>query len=219
MGRFPQGPAKDGSQRWLQTVVNHHPDILNSAIGIGPIEWVSPLAADDYAEYRDQAFQDLLGLTLAKRSLQSFWPRGGPQWDALGLAETGEAILLEAKSHIAEAFTACQASADSLELIRASFAEVAEVLGAQPGLDWSKRFYQYANRLAHAFLLHNLNGVPTQLVFLYFINDPTVLSPKSRREWEAAIAVTHEALGLRGRMPSYVRHAFIDVGGSVPVAL
>jgi len=33
----------------------------------------------------------------------------------------------------------------------------------------------------------------------------------SRREWEAALAGLHEALGLRGRLPRYVAEIFIDV--------
>jgi hypothetical protein len=98
---------------------------------------------------------------------------------------------------------------DSLPLIRASVAEVATGLGALPGaVDWSQRFYQYTNRLAHAYLSKELNGVPTLLVFLYFIDDREMGGPESRREWDAALAVLHEALGLRARVPSYVKDVF-----------
>jgi hypothetical protein len=31
------------------------------------------------------------------------------------------------------------------------------------------------------------------------------------REWEAAIAVMHEALGIRGKVPRYVHDVFVDV--------
>jgi len=40
-----------------------------------------------------------------------------------------------------------------------------------PGYDWSKQFYQYGNRLAHAYLLDRLNRIPTRQVFLYLIAD------------------------------------------------
>ncbi len=34
-----------------------------------PIKWLCPLEEDDYAEYRDADFLELLGLNLTKRSL------------------------------------------------------------------------------------------------------------------------------------------------------
>ena len=37
--------------------------------------------------------------------------------------------------------------------------------------DWSGTFYQYANRLAHLYLLHELNDVDAWLVFVYFVGD------------------------------------------------
>jgi hypothetical protein len=48
------------------------------------IVWMSPKAGDGYAEYRDQAFLDLLGIKPTKTKLKDFWPNRGPQWDALG---------------------------------------------------------------------------------------------------------------------------------------
>jgi hypothetical protein len=78
---------------------------------------------------------------------------------------------------------------------------------------------QYANRLAHAYFLNRCNDIPTRLVFLYFVGDADVDGPLSRREWDAAIAVLHEALGIRGRVPDYVPDAFIDVRGAIPMAV
>lgn len=78
MARFPQGLRAKGSQRWIQHFVNQAPEVLEKEIGVGPIEWLSPLADDDYAEYRDQAFLDRLGITPSRESLSSFWPTGGP---------------------------------------------------------------------------------------------------------------------------------------------
>ena len=63
----------------------------------------------------------------------------------------------------------------------------------------------------HPYLLNELNGLSTLLVFLYFIGDHEMDGPNSRREWDAALAVLHEALGLRGRVPEYVKDAFVDV--------
>ena len=213
MGRFPQPRATRGSLRWVQHFVNERRNVLDAAIGIGPIQWRSPLANDGFAEYRDSSFLDLLGVELPRRSLASFWPARGPQWDALGRAESGELVLVEAKAHVGEILTpGSQASADTLLLIRQSLDETAKHLGALSGsVDWSQRFYQYTNRLAHAYLLNELNGLSTLLVFLYFIGDREMDGPTSRREWDAALVVLHEALGLRGRVPKYVKDAFVDV--------
>jgi hypothetical protein len=216
--RFPQSPNGKGSQRWIQLLVNDHPKLLDRAIGIGRIAWTSPLRSDDFAEYRDGAAFDRMGATLAKRPLNAFWPDGGPQWDALGRADSGEFIILEAKAHIPEMFSKpCGAGATSLKRIVRSLDEVKHAMRARPGLDWSQRFYQYANRLAHAYLLNRANLLPARLVFLNLIGDPDMDGPETRASWEAAIEVVHEALGIRSRVPSYVQDIFIDVRPSPPV--
>ena len=43
MARFPQGPREKGSHSWIQRFVNHAPDVLEQHIGLGAIEWRSPL--------------------------------------------------------------------------------------------------------------------------------------------------------------------------------
>ena len=58
-----------------------------------------------------------------------------------------------------------------------------------------------------------------RLAFIYFIGDVDMDGPSSRREWEAALTVLHEALGLRGRMPRYIAEIFIDVRPSVPTVV
>jgi len=211
MSRFSQKKATRGSQRWIQFLVNERPDILNKRIGLGRINWLSPIKSDKYAEYRDETFLDLLGIELKKRPLSDFWPKGGPQWDALGISESGEKILVEAKAHIPEIFSSSKASPKSLKLIRASLAETSSAFKAKRGIDWSQHFYQYTNRLAHAYLLKKLNGIPTRLLFIYFIGDTYMKGPETESEWQAAIKVLHEALGIRGRIPSYVSDVFIDV--------
>lgn len=145
MPRCPQRAGTRGSQRWIQAAVAVAPRELSDAIGCGAIEWTSPLFSDDYAEYRDQAFLDRLGIVLPNRALETFWPAGGPQWDALGIAKSGEVILLEAKAHVAEMLSApCAATAPaSIDRIRESLRETEAALQAIPGVDWSRRFYQY----------------------------------------------------------------------------
>lgn len=219
MGRHTQKKSSRGSQRWIQELVNRAPEVLEAAAGIGRIEWLSPLTSDQHAEYRDQAFLDRLGIKALQRPLSSFWPQCGPQWDALGKSEAGKAVVVECKAHIDEIFSppsrACQSS---LKQIRDALEETKVALGAQSGTDWTSRFYQYANRLAHAHFLQNLNGIPTKLMFLYIVGDSDMQGPNTRAEWEAAVTVLHEALGIRGRIPGYVVDAFVDVSSGIPIA-
>lgn len=212
--------AKRGSQRWLQIAVNHAPESLNVPLrramrlpeGEG-IEWRSPLAKEGYIEYRDGAFVDLLGVTLDRRSLFDFWPVGGPMWDALGTTSSGECILVEAKAHIGEMISpASRASAASLEKIKASLREVQSALAPRSPTDWSGTFYQYANRIAHLYLLRQLNGVPAHLVFLCFVNAYDVHGPKTVDEWMGAIKLVEGYLGLgRHRLSRFIHHVFVDV--------
>lgn len=211
MGRWTQSAATKGSQRWIQWTVNCAPHLLDQQIGVGPIDWRSPLVSDHYAEYRDRAFLERLEITLAKRPLEMFWPKGGPQWDALGRAESGEIVLVEAKAHLNELYSpASVASEGSLARIQLALREAASGLGVAERFDWSKQFYQYANRLAHAYFLSVLNGVPVRLVFVYFIGDVDLSGPSSWADWETAISTVHAALGL-STIPPFVVDVFIDV--------
>ncbi len=69
MGRFPQQAGLKGSQKWLQWLVNDSPELFDQRIGLGRIDWRSPLRADDFAEYRDQDFLNLLSIELPARPL------------------------------------------------------------------------------------------------------------------------------------------------------
>ena len=109
MSRIPQHRAAKGSQKWIQKLVNERPDLLTSFTrtqldlpNTDTITWLSPTAEDEYAEYRDQAFLDLLGIKVPKVSLSDFWPSRGPVWDGLGRSDNGKVYLVEAKSHISE---------------------------------------------------------------------------------------------------------------------
>lgn len=210
--RKPQPRAHRGSQRWLQAFVADDPATLNAAVGLGPLTWLSPLATDDYAEYRDDAFLERIEIELTVRTLHGFWPTRGPVWDGLALTESGQPVLIEAKAHAAEMASTCAAAAPgSLRAINAAFEETKAALGIDASRDWLTGYYQYANRLAHAYFLNEVNRVPAQLVFAYFVGDDDMRGPASREEWETAIAIGHEALGISGRLPEYVRDAFVTV--------
>jgi hypothetical protein len=219
MARFPQTQAEKGSQKWIQKLVNDKPEILNSQICSTlnfsekeKIQWLSPLKNDDYAEYRDQAFLKLLNVKLKKLPLDEFWPKGGPQWDALGRSASGKLFLVEAKSHIPELISTLQAKDEnSAKRILKSLREVKDYLRAKTNLDWSKGFYQYTNRLAYLYLLRK-NGLCAYLVFVYFINDSQVEGPTTVSEWKGTIKLLHSCLGIgKHKLTKYIANIFVDV--------
>lgn len=219
MPRHKQKRVTRGSQRWLQLLVNEQPGAvdrkLRNSLQLGrgnKIEWLSPLAEDEYAEYSDGAFLDRLGIEPKHRQLSDFWPSRGPVWD--GLARCGEdLILVEAKAHIPEAASpGSAASPASAEKIKRSLAETKRYVGSKAKHDWSAAFYQYTNRLAHLYFLRVLNKIPAQLVFLYFLNAQDVSGPRRQAEWEGAIHLLEAVLGVRHhRLSPYVGHVFVDV--------
>ncbi len=221
MSRREQNRALRGGQKWLQVLVNEHPELIDrvlvTTLGLAQeerVHWLSPLRDDDYAEYRDQQFITRLGITLKRMPLASFWPRFGPVWDALAKTDRGDVILVEAKAHIPEMVTdPTGASEPALTKIRESLDATKRFLGSHSDADWATCFYQYTNRLAHLYLLRELNGLPAYLLFLYFINDKEMNGPSTQSEWEAAIKLLESFLGIRKqhRLSEYVLHVFLDV--------
>src|SRR3989442_874194 len=85
------GRAFAGSQLQVQLYVNRRQAELNLAISESvelrsdqTIEWRSPLEPR-FAEYRDGAFLNALGLNSLRQELKNFWPPSGPRWDGLAV--------------------------------------------------------------------------------------------------------------------------------------
>lgn len=213
--------APKGSQRWLQLAVNSCPEVLNAPLrqamklpGDMPVHWLSPLAAENFVEYRDRATYDRLGVALPRRPLHDFWPASGPVWDGLARLGSGDVLLIEAKAHVPEVIsTGTRSTGPSREKIAESLRAVQRALvpRAEGLVDWTGTFYQYANRLAHLHFLREENGVPAHLVFIYFLNATDVGGPADRLEWEGALKVVEGYLGLgRHRLSKYVHNLFVD---------
>ena len=220
MPRAPQKQATRGSQKWLQLLVNQTPHLLDSAIAphlsLSPtdkITWLSPLATDRYAEYRDDAFLKKLEPPVARVPLADFWPLPGPQWDGLGRTSRGESLLIEAKAHIPELLSPpTRATGRSLTDIRDSLERVKRAIGSRTGADWTRTFYQYTNRLAHLYFLRTLNRVPAYLVFVYLLNDTDMCGPKTAEEWAGALRLVQAQLGIdETRLETAFRGAVIEV--------
>jgi hypothetical protein len=170
------------------------------------------LANDQFAEYRDQSFLDILNLGHLGPELKDFWPSRGPQWDALGLTDNGP-VLVEAKAHLREFFSpATQASGRSRDKIQAAFSAVQTDLGIGPSSDWTRTYYQYANRIAHLWWLRQ-KGVNASLLFVSFLNDAEMIGPRHAETWEAAFKSANYALGLPDThaLSSHIAHTTPDV--------
>lgn len=217
------------SQRWMQYFVNEATDELNrlihDATGIATdceIHWKSPLASQDYVEYRDQAFLNQIGTSAPKVPLKDFWPNKGAVWDGLATTSSDDVILVEAKANIPEfASSPCGAVAQSsLDLIHQSLGKVQRFMKVHQNRQnpelWANAFYQYANRLAHLYYLRELNKVPAHLIFLDFYKDPDSgeTGVKSADEWKSLILLVESCLGIPRNSPlmKFVHHIDIDVG-------
>ena len=223
--------GKGASTFGIIELINNKKEILDNEIGQKinvcdlNISWTSPIAPD-YLEYFDDKFLDALGIkdyTEEKYPLSKFWPPSGPRWDALGCGN-GKGFIVEAKSHIPEMFgnISEDTKPESLEIIKNSLNTVYRKIRAYgdatpfPG-DWTKVFYQYANRLAHLYYLRVLNELDVYLVFVYFLNDPYwgINSIPSKEKWEGVISTVKNYLGFcdyNHALSDYVIDIFIDYG-------
>jgi hypothetical protein len=216
--RVEQAAGERGSLKWIQRAVAEHSEELEAPVlarlpAGAEIEWRSPVAADGYAEYRDAAFLNLLGLDALTPALREFWPAKGPQWDALGVTSTGQVLLVEAKSHIREFCTPPSAAGpDSLSKITFSLDRAAAALGSSRGALWPSLFYQFTNRLAHLWWLRQA-GVEAYLVLVGFVGDQDMNGPATAEAWDAAYSVAEYVLDLNARHPlaRYVVHAHPSV--------
>jgi hypothetical protein len=218
--RCVQPEGQRGSLKWIQrAVARRSPDleqpILDALPNAKTIKWRSPLPEHDFAEYRDSAFLEVLDLQQFIPALETFWPKRGPQWDALAVTDAGQVLLIEAKAHIAEFCSPpSQASPKSLALIQRAMRQLAVDLGL-PEKDaefWHKRFFQYTNRLAHLSWLRR-QGVDAWLVLVGFTEDDDMPGITTAEAWEAAYVVADYALGIPSRHP--LRRHIVHVHPSV----
>jgi hypothetical protein len=191
------------SEHWLRLAVNEYTRALNSRISTlfkwdkDQIEWLSPIAADGYAEYFDREFLSRLGVSNLKVPLSDFWPESGPRWDGLARTASGKLILVEAKAHIEEGVDyKSGAGPRSLERISAALNQAKSAFAASDDAPWESPFYQYANRLAHLYFARQLNGLDAYLLFIYFADAPDVPKPCTTQEWQGAVRLIEKCLGL-----------------------
>lgn len=220
MSKVNQPGNGHGSLKDIQDLVNKNQDLINGLIKTefpeminDKIYWKSPIEDDNFAEYRDNDFIDIIGLDRQEIKLEEFWPRLGPQWDALAITSGNRIILVEAKANIPEIVSpSSNAGPKSKILIDKSLKMTKIDLGVNNNVDWSGRFYQYTNRLAHLYFLRTVYKKPAYLINIYFLNDESVSGPKTISEWEAALQVLYSYLGLsHHKLSKYMTNIFVDV--------
>jgi hypothetical protein len=220
MTRIIQKSDGRGSLKDIQVLVNKNQDLINNLLksffqdlADQQIIWTSPIEQDDFAEYRDNDFLLKVGLDPTEIKLDDFWPTTGPQWDALAKTTGGHVILVEAKANIPEIVSpGTGAKKKSKCLIDHSLCETKKYLNITNDIDWSGKFYQYTNRLAHLYFLREKCKVQAYLINIYFIGDKTVLGPKTKQEWDGALKVLKTYLGIsRHKLSKYTVDFFIDI--------
>jgi hypothetical protein len=220
MTRIIQKSDGRGSLKDIQVLVNKNQNLIDNLLKSAfadlsdqQIIWTSPIEQDDFAEYRDNDFLLKVGLDPTEIKLDDFWPAKGPQWDALAKTTSGHVILIEAKANIPEIVSSATGAGEvSKAIIDKSLGDTKAFLSLTNDIDWSGKFYQYTNRLAHLYFLREKCNKPTFLVNIYFIGDDTVSGPKSKQEWDGALKVLYTYLGLsRHKLSKYMTDIFIDI--------
>ena len=219
MTRIKQNSNGRGSLKCIQHLINEKPNYINSIIATHfpdlaneNISWLSPLKDDDFAEYKDDSFLNLVGAAIGENRLNDFWPKGGPRWDALAKTTSGKVILVEAKANIPELKSpGTKAKELSKNLITKSLSEVKQYLEIRNDVDWSNKYYQYTNRIAHLFYLREKCNITAYLINIYFVNDKTHIATK-REQFEIALKELKKHLGASShKLDKYMMEAYVDV--------
>lgn len=216
----PQKSDGKGSLLQLQLLVNKHSDLINKKIkenfvdlSKAEIIWESPLKNQTYAEYTNDDFISRIGLNPKEINLKEFWPKRGANWDALATTTKSDIILVEAKANIPEFVSGPSGAGEkSMRLIKKSLQETKDYLNISNEIDWTGKFYQYTNRVAHLYFLREKCKQKAYLVNIYFIGDKTVNGPSTKEEWLGAIKVMNLYLGLSShKLKKYIVDIFVDV--------
>ncbi|MBA3030316.1 MAG: hypothetical protein FP816_16105 [Desulfobacteraceae bacterium] len=216
--RITQPKGNKGSLKWIQYYINEKRELFDEKIlndlkiQEDRINWKSPIKTDEYSEYRDLAFLKLLGLEEFEEQLKAFWPKRGPQWDALAITKKRKYMLFEAKANIPEILSSCQAKhPDSIKLINKSIETTKRYLGKSKGKNWLDGFYQYANRISHLYFFRKVCNIDAHLIFVYFCNDKTHI-PTTVDQWKGAIQLQKSMMALNShKLKQFVHELFIDI--------
>ena len=85
-------------------------------------------------------------------------------------------------------------------------------LGIEPEADWTGRYYQYTNRIAHLWWLRR-QQVDAHLFLVGFLNDPDMKAVRSAKEWVEAYSEADRVLSLPKihRLSEFIHHIAPDL--------
>lgn len=221
------GRAYKKSQLQMQLWCNRRRTALTAAVlsalptlaAVEPqLTWVSPLESKQFAEYHDAEFLLAIERPDLVKELTSFWPTGGPHWDALAIARAQDGsylgpVLVEAKSYPREMRSRLAAKdPDSRNRILERLEETRAWLNVPEAhaAPWTDTYYQLGNRLAHLRWFQAVLGESAWLAKVYFLDDPA--HPTTRDDWETALEAAEKEMGLAGAsLPDHAR-VFLAAG-------
>ena len=225
-----------GSECHLLRWMGRHRHAFNSAIlnGIqkpeGNIDWLDfPFKPGKmWADAEWKGLEFLVGerWNHLQKEWAKFWVVGSGihNWDAVGWLHSAkgkeELLLVEAKANVGEIVSDCKAKEGSLARIKKSLGSVQASLGGVSLNDWTKRYYQFANRLAAIHFLHE-QGVSAHLVLVYFVGDLKGAgreSPQTVGDWDAALQAQSEWIGLPAKhsLSDRIHKVFLKVDNELP---
>ena len=238
MGKSSEMRLGYGSEFQLLRYLGHHRLELEEAIrkqtGIeGSLTWYdfpkdkseNPRSSLDKEYMGIEFLSDIANYRTLKEKFKEYWPRKSQYWDGIILnvdKTTWQYILVEAKAHLGELESDTQAeSTESITRINKAFDTTQNRFDITTSNDWSKCYYQAANRLAFInFMLDN--GIRASLLNIYFINGwikrdlnetRTVIedkSVKSEEEWRKKINEQYTYLGFNHNAQKYIHEVFLD---------
>jgi hypothetical protein len=88
----------------------------------------------------------------------------------------------------------CGAGSEPLKVIEAAFSKTPRWIGPRRDREWTRPFYQFANRLAHLYFLREECVVEAWLTHVYFTGDPYY--PTSREQWDDWLREVRFELGM-----------------------
>ncbi|MFA5297647.1 MAG: hypothetical protein WC389_05500 [Lutibacter sp.] len=168
--------------------------------------------------------KDRADYPMLQRKWESFWPQKGnsQNWDAV-FVHKDEYVLIEAKAHMNEVRTNSNATnKESIRLIQNAFILTKEQFEIKSTNDWSKKYYQLANRLAFLKFMID-NNIKAHLLNIYFLNGYTKRSYENRKtiledknvlsqiEWQKTINKQYEYLGIKeSEIKNYITSIFVN---------
>lgn len=210
--------------RWMGRHRRAFDVAVNAALGLAgtSVDWLdsnfAPLKVWPDAELKGLEFIDDVQV---RSDWNTWWPTSGnnQNWDAVGWLGNPSArrpVLVEAKAHIGEIYSACTAKPHGgRPRIEQSLRDTALALGITDISKWLKPHYQLANRLAVLHFLQS-RGFAPQLLLIYFVGDQKSSSrnsPQSIGEWAIPLVNQKTEMGLPAThaLSPCIRELFLHV--------